>query len=94
MQLLTPLGRGEEGCMLLQHRIAVRPQLQLSQPQGKLIRAESIATGQLHIKQPVIQIGWFGTFPIKQKLLLGLLAQDAVLNTELVIGQLDFLDTR
>lgn len=94
MQLFTPLSRTKECSMFLQHRIAVGPQLQLSQPKGKLVRAEGIAAGQLYIKQPVIQIGRFGTLAVKQKLLLRLFAQDAVLNTKLVVCQLDFLDTR
>ena len=48
---------------------------------------------QLHIQQPVFQICRRWPIAVKQKILLRLFTQDAVLDAELVIGQLNFLDS-
>ena len=80
--------------MGFQQRIAVRSQLQLSQPQGNLIGTEAIATGELHIQQPILQMRRLGTFTVEQKLLFRLLAQQAVFHAKLIVSQLDFLDIR
>ncbi|WP_419631642.1 hypothetical protein, partial [Thiolapillus sp.] len=44
---------------------------------------------QLHIQQPIVQIFWLMTRPIKQEFLFGLLAEHAILQRHFVIGKLD-----
>ena len=77
--------------MRLQQGVAVRSQLQLSQPERHLVGAEGAAAGQLHIQQPVVQHGGFRSVPVKQELLFRLLPQQPVLDAKLVVGELDLL---
>ena len=86
---VAALGRLKKRHMLLQQRIALRPQAQLGQPQRHLIGAKHRATGQLHIQQPVVQIFGLRACTKKQKLLRRLPAQHAVLHAKFVVSQFD-----
>ena len=53
---VAALGRLKKRHMILQQRIALRPQAQLGQPQRHLVGAKHRPAGQLHIQQPVVQV--------------------------------------
>ncbi len=78
--------------MGLHHIRELRAQFQLGQPERHLIGAE-LAMGQLHIQQPVIQVGGLRPCAVEQEFLLWLLAQQSVLDAVLVVGQFQFFDT-
>ena len=77
--------------MSLHHIRELQPEFQFGQPDGHLIGAE-LAVGQLYIQQPVIQIGGLRAFTVEQEFLFRLLAQEPVLDTVLVVDQLQLLD--
>jgi hypothetical protein len=51
-----------------------------------------VSVGKLGVQQPVVQVSGLRAFMIEQELTFRLLAQDAVLDSELVVLQFDLLD--
>jgi len=76
--------------MGLHHIRELQAELQFGQPDGHLIGTE-LPVSQLHIQQPVIQIGGLRAFSVEQEFLFRLLAQDLVFDSVLVVDQLHLL---
>ena len=68
----------------------LQPQPYLAQPEGDLIGTE-LPIGELHVEEPVIEVSGGWSLVIEEKLPTRVLAEDAVLDSELVVLQRDFL---